>query len=205
MEAERLLIERARQRLSIQELAERSGVNAHTISEMERGVRKPRAITVAKIADALGLTPEDLLGKAPAPRPSAENRSEQRREPIGKEAPEEPGEVERWTQFGNEWADDLADWAYGFHKGEDPGDLPEQEFFAFVGGLLVTGREYGRAQKIVEPLAHRHEAEDLAKAWRRLSGEIQRMATDSVLQRADEIERDQTSKTVAHLRNLKTA
>jgi transcriptional regulator with XRE-family HTH domain len=79
LEAERLLIERARQRLSIQELAERSGVNAHTISEMERGVRNPRATTVAKIAEALGLAPEELLGKAPASRPSAEGSPEQRR------------------------------------------------------------------------------------------------------------------------------
>ncbi len=70
MDSERLLIERAKQRLSRQELAERSGVNAHTISEMERGVRNPRATTVAKIAEALGLEPEDLLGKAPAPSTS---------------------------------------------------------------------------------------------------------------------------------------
>lgn len=70
LEADRLLIERARQRLSIQGLAERSGVNAHTISDIERGVRKPRATTLAKLAEALGLEPEEFLGKAPAPSTS---------------------------------------------------------------------------------------------------------------------------------------
>jgi transcriptional regulator with XRE-family HTH domain len=60
---ERLLIERAKQRLSLQELAERSGVNAHTISDIERGLRKPRATTLAKLGEALGLEPEELLGK----------------------------------------------------------------------------------------------------------------------------------------------
>jgi transcriptional regulator with XRE-family HTH domain len=70
LEADRLLIERARQRLSIQELAERSGVNAHTISDIERGVRNPRATTLAKLAGALGLDPEELLGKARAPSTS---------------------------------------------------------------------------------------------------------------------------------------
>jgi transcriptional regulator with XRE-family HTH domain len=79
LDSERLLVERAIQRLSIQELAERSGVNAHTISEIERGVRNPRATTVAKIAEGLGLKPEELLGKVPAPSTSGlSSRGEER-------------------------------------------------------------------------------------------------------------------------------
>jgi transcriptional regulator with XRE-family HTH domain len=64
---EQLMIERARRGLSRRELAKRSGVNEHTISEAERGIRKPRATTVARLAEALGLEPEDLLGKGQAP------------------------------------------------------------------------------------------------------------------------------------------
>jgi len=42
-------------------------VNEHTIADAEQGVRKPRATTVARLAEALGLDPEDLLGKVEAP------------------------------------------------------------------------------------------------------------------------------------------
>ncbi len=68
MEArERLLLERARKGLSRRGLAELSGVNEHTISELERGIRNPRDTTWARLAEALGLELEELLGKAPAP------------------------------------------------------------------------------------------------------------------------------------------
>jgi transcriptional regulator with XRE-family HTH domain len=60
--------------MSIQELAARSGLNEHTISDIERGIRKPRAATVAKLAEALGIPVEELLKspKAQAPRMSGQ-------------------------------------------------------------------------------------------------------------------------------------
>jgi len=64
MDAERLLIERAKRRITIKQLAAKSGVNEHTISAIERGKSKPHAITLVKLADALGVELEKLLGKA---------------------------------------------------------------------------------------------------------------------------------------------
>lgn len=48
--------------ISQEELAERSGVNSRSISQYENGTCSPTLINVAKIADALGCTPNDLLG-----------------------------------------------------------------------------------------------------------------------------------------------
>jgi transcriptional regulator with XRE-family HTH domain len=61
---------RVEQRLSLRELARRSGVPAGTISGIERGSREPRALTLAKLADALEVDIEDLSPKAPTPSPS---------------------------------------------------------------------------------------------------------------------------------------
>jgi transcriptional regulator with XRE-family HTH domain len=64
---ERLLIERARQRVTMAELSRRSGVDVHTISDIERGNRRPHGSTLVKLAEALGVEPEEFLGKVPAP------------------------------------------------------------------------------------------------------------------------------------------
>lgn len=54
-------------------LEERTGVSKRTISELERGMRAPQALTLAKLAAALGVDIDDLLEdeapKAPAPPP----------------------------------------------------------------------------------------------------------------------------------------
>ncbi len=64
--------QRAIQRLSLRELARRSGVPAGALSSIERGQREPQIVTLAKIADALGVDVEELLEapkKGPAPLP----------------------------------------------------------------------------------------------------------------------------------------
>ncbi len=53
--------ERIKQQLSLRELARRSGVPAGTISGIERGLRKPHSLTMAKIADGLGVDVEELM------------------------------------------------------------------------------------------------------------------------------------------------
>ncbi len=53
--------QRAIQRLSLRELARRSGVPAGTLSGIERGTREPQIVTLAKIADALGVDVEELI------------------------------------------------------------------------------------------------------------------------------------------------
>lgn len=43
------------------DLAEHSGVSQDAISEIEKGKRQPRATTLAKLANALGIEPRELL------------------------------------------------------------------------------------------------------------------------------------------------
>ena len=112
---ERLIIERARRGLTRQELAKRSGVNAHTISDVERGLRQPRATTLARLAEALELDPEDLLGKAPAPPPP----------PFFKEDPAE-GRRALYLATVLEEARDLTRQASWMRDFKDYGDTPEE-------------------------------------------------------------------------------
>lgn len=48
--------------ISQEELAERSGVNSRSISQYENGTCSPSMINVAKIANALGCTPNEMMG-----------------------------------------------------------------------------------------------------------------------------------------------
>ena len=64
---------RAEKGLTMDALEERTGVSKRTISELERGMRAPQALTLAKLAAALGVDIDDLLEdeapKVPAPPP----------------------------------------------------------------------------------------------------------------------------------------
>jgi transcriptional regulator with XRE-family HTH domain len=53
--------------MTLEELSEKSGVATHTISGIERGVRKPRMVTLAKLAEGLDMDVAELMGKALAP------------------------------------------------------------------------------------------------------------------------------------------
>lgn len=46
---------------SQEELADRAGVHRTYISQVERGVTNPTATVIAKIADALGVEPAELM------------------------------------------------------------------------------------------------------------------------------------------------
>lgn len=61
-----LRAERARAGMSQGELAEKSGVNVTTISAYERGDMVPGAGNLFALADALGCTPNDIMGWKPA-------------------------------------------------------------------------------------------------------------------------------------------
>jgi transcriptional regulator with XRE-family HTH domain len=64
---ERLLIERVRQRRTLRDLAAQTGLNPHTINDIERGLREPRKRTLILLADALGIDPDELMsGKVTA-------------------------------------------------------------------------------------------------------------------------------------------
>ena len=54
---------RKAQSMTQKELAERARVNRINISQYESGIRNPNLTTVQKLADVLGCTIEELLGK----------------------------------------------------------------------------------------------------------------------------------------------
>ena len=58
---------RQRKALTQQQLAERAGVNRVTIARIESGTDEPFPTTVRKVADALGVEPEELLEPVAAP------------------------------------------------------------------------------------------------------------------------------------------
>jgi DNA-binding XRE family transcriptional regulator len=57
----RLRVLRARRGLTLREAAARTGVAKETISDVERGIRHPHDVTLAKIADGYGVDVEELL------------------------------------------------------------------------------------------------------------------------------------------------
>jgi len=57
--------------MTVRQLAEASGVNKDTISAVERGLRRPHSMTLAKLAEALGV-PVDELEAPPKPEPGYE-------------------------------------------------------------------------------------------------------------------------------------
>lgn len=54
--------------MTVRELAQASGVNKNTISDLEHGLRKARPVTLGKLADALGV-PVGALEETPVPPP----------------------------------------------------------------------------------------------------------------------------------------
>ena len=57
----RLKLIRERKALTQRELAEKAGINRVTITRIENGYDQPFPATVRKLADALGVRPEDLM------------------------------------------------------------------------------------------------------------------------------------------------
>ena len=57
----RLKLWRMRRKMSIQDLADKSGVNRATISRIERGVNRPYGQTLGKLAEALDVDPAELI------------------------------------------------------------------------------------------------------------------------------------------------
>lgn len=79
---------RAEKGLTMDTLEERAGVSKRTISEIERGVRTPHTLTLAKLANALEVDLDELLeDEAPKveapPSPEPEKVSEEQRRLAG--------------------------------------------------------------------------------------------------------------------------
>ena len=58
----RIIASRARMGISQQELGKRAGVNPSTMSRMERGIGEPSVFTLERVAEALGVGTDRLLG-----------------------------------------------------------------------------------------------------------------------------------------------
>lgn len=56
---------RERRLISQENMARRAGLTESTLNRIERGLQQPRLSTVAKLAAALGVTPEEILANAP--------------------------------------------------------------------------------------------------------------------------------------------
>ena len=69
----RLKLREVRQRLFVtqEELAERAGITVSTLSRLENGLQRPRISTVRKLAEALGVAPEELVEWNGADAPEA--------------------------------------------------------------------------------------------------------------------------------------
>lgn len=78
---ERIREARERAGLSQTELADRVGVRVPTMYRYERRGMVPRAATLARIADELGVTPQWIIEGGPAPEPQSRNARE-RNEPA---------------------------------------------------------------------------------------------------------------------------
>jgi transcriptional regulator with XRE-family HTH domain len=70
---ERIRHRRHAQRISLKQLAERSGISIGLLSQIERGLSSPSLRVLASLADALKLGLADLFGNDP-PEPSAKER-----------------------------------------------------------------------------------------------------------------------------------
>ena len=64
MNGDRLRELRTRKALAMRELSERAGVNLQTIYRLENGRQGAHPRTVRKLAGALGVEPEELVGDA---------------------------------------------------------------------------------------------------------------------------------------------
>ena len=59
--------------LTQEELAQASGLNRVTIWQLETGIRNPQLSSIRRLAEALGVPPEQLM-EAPAPPPRSKRR-----------------------------------------------------------------------------------------------------------------------------------
>jgi transcriptional regulator with XRE-family HTH domain len=85
--SDRLRLLRTQRGLTIGEASSRIGIDSHTLSRVERGIQKPHAPTLRKIAEFYGVAVEDLLEESStpprAPAPAQESPPVQRVEMDG--------------------------------------------------------------------------------------------------------------------------
>ncbi len=98
---------RAAKGLTMDALEERTGVSKRTISEIERGMRIPHTLTLAKLANALGVDLDELVEEeAPkAPAPSSPDHGERgSQKTAAREGTLLRRVEEQDAQLGRKWA-----------------------------------------------------------------------------------------------------
>jgi transcriptional regulator with XRE-family HTH domain len=88
---------RAEKGLTMDTLEERTGVSKRTISEIERGMRTPQTLTLAKLANALGVKLDDLLEEEAPKTPGPARQPDT--EPAGPTDEARQGRVEGWADY----------------------------------------------------------------------------------------------------------
>jgi transcriptional regulator with XRE-family HTH domain len=73
----RLRVLRAERGLTLRDAEHETGVDKDTLSKIERGLRHPHDVTLAKIAKGYGVPVEDLLEEPKAPRPDTKAEAPQ--------------------------------------------------------------------------------------------------------------------------------
>ena len=192
-----------------QRLADESDVNKATINQIERGRRSPNVETLEKLVGAMGREIGDLFPKAQASLPF-DNGPGQRR----------PIYLASWSDTMSEISGDMEEWRLGW--GDEPADLPEQEFLLYVGGVGAWVQVYRRiSRSVYEELAPTlkaepairsvaREIERFERAFRRLSkamGSMLTQATEQRIGRMDQKEKasKQMQSNIRVLRESKTA
>jgi transcriptional regulator with XRE-family HTH domain len=187
----RLRVLRAERGLTLREAAALTDVRPGTLSELERGVRRPHDVTLSRIAKGYGVPVEELLeeepalaGKAEAPgeagpdkHPAEEHEAERRVPSLG-ELLERAGASTRWLALPDEgWlaaSQDLGKAA----AGERLIQVAREQFEEILSVLpyLLTGRDF-RDEPALTP--------ETVEAWNTMTrsrlrtlGDLERLAED---------------------------
>lgn len=163
---------RAEKGLTMDALEERTGVSKRTISEIERGMRVPHTLTLAKLAEALGVDLDDLVEEPEAPK--EEPRRDRPVEP-GAGGIEESDPLARITRRTSTWARETAE------SGARSDDLLRD--LKFIDDAFD---EAFRAYRL--RLEHGEEADELAGAMQELvaaSGAVVEAMRDAAAREAD--------------------
>lgn len=93
--ARKLRVLRAERGLTLRQVEEKTGVDKHTVSAIERGLSRPYDVTLARLARGYGVSVDELLEEKFLPKAEAPSGSGQPKA-LGENSPEreeQPGQV----------------------------------------------------------------------------------------------------------------
>jgi transcriptional regulator with XRE-family HTH domain len=160
---DRLAELRESQALTLRDLAERSGVDANTINQVELGHRKPRPSTLRKLAKALDVDVRELFeepalsGKAEAPREAGPTLLDKALDAVRHDEKKDLHARARLDASEGTGQEVLSYEEDKFRAVLRARGYPEEDFESFIWPLIVKAR---RAEQLEEENARlRKEAE----------------------------------------------